>query len=248
MTTPVSEQARELLPCPFCGCADLTHYPDGSPGYICCNECMATMPYLSMDDPQSVRWNARAALAQRPTPAAHRSDCAIYNEPESPAGPCDCHLADPTVLVPLDLAHQPRSPEAEAFIQEQRRPTLSPRDEAVDELIRASEAALSRLRKTISGNVYEADDLEAALDAIKSPKLNEGVIAEVKELRELLEKAADPPWFIAERPTNSGLLRIEDGRQHGMFPVTGEGHEIRLVVAAINALPRLLTLIEGGGK
>lgn len=31
----------------------------------------------------------------------HRSDCAIYNEPESPAGPCDCHLSDPTVPAPL---------------------------------------------------------------------------------------------------------------------------------------------------
>lgn len=49
----------DLLPCPFCGGTDLSYGPDGGPQSIACHDCCATIPYLSLDDPQSVRWNTR---------------------------------------------------------------------------------------------------------------------------------------------------------------------------------------------
>jgi len=66
----------------------------------------------------------------------------------------------------------------------------------------------------------------------------------VSELRELSERAAEGPWFIRARPTDDGLSVIEDGRQHAMFPVTGEAHDIAFIVAAINHFRNNLDRIE----
>ncbi len=40
------------------------------------------------------------------------------------------------------------------------------------------------------------------------------------------------PWFVAKRPTDDGLAVIEDGREHGLFPVTCEWSEAYLIAAA----------------
>jgi hypothetical protein len=54
----------ELLPCPFCGSGEISFRgPDGSPFSIICTNCCVEMPYMSLDDPQSVRWNTRTPLA-----------------------------------------------------------------------------------------------------------------------------------------------------------------------------------------
>jgi hypothetical protein len=51
-----------LLPCPFCGGTNIDAREDGSPFSIRCTDCCAEMPYMSLDDPQSVRWNTRASV------------------------------------------------------------------------------------------------------------------------------------------------------------------------------------------
>lgn len=51
----------ELKPCPFCGSSDVHGRDDGSPFSIQCRNCCAEMPYMSLDNPQSFRWNTRAA-------------------------------------------------------------------------------------------------------------------------------------------------------------------------------------------
>ena len=51
-------------------------------------------------------------------------------------------------------------------------------------------------------------------------------------LRRLAEAATPGPWFVAERVTRSGLSIVEDGRVHGMFPVTAERHEAAYIAAA----------------
>jgi len=40
------------------------------------------------------------------------------------------------------------------------------------------------------------------------------------------------PGCVRQRPTDDGLAVIEDGRQHGLFPITCEWHEAPLVAAA----------------
>jgi hypothetical protein len=56
----------------------------------------------------------------------------------------------------------------------------------------------------------------------------------VEELKALSAKAVEGPWYIAPARREDGLAEIEDGRQHGMFPVTGEWHEIEFIVAVVN--------------
>lgn len=68
------------------------------------------------------------------------------------------------------------------------------------------------------------------------------IIAKIDAARILAD--AERPWFIAKRPTDDGLLVIEDGRLNGMFPVKGEAREIELIVAMHNAWPRIRTLLE----
>lgn len=66
--------------------------------------------------------------------------------------------------------------------------------------------------------------------------LSEG---EIEALEKLLEKASGLPWFAGPTLSN-GLSTIGDGRRHGMYVVKGEMHEIALIIAAVNALPRLI--------
>lgn len=60
----------------------------------------------------------------------------------------------------------------------------------------------------------------------------------ISKIDRLLGKAdADRTWFITGSP--DGLLVIEDGRRHGMFPVKGEAFEIELIVELHNAWPAI---------
>ena len=60
------------------------------------------------------------------------------------------------------------------------------------------------------------------------------------DLRVLSDKAAAGPWFVCERPTDEGLAVIEDGRAHGLFPITAEWPEARLIAAAVNFVRQAL--------
>jgi hypothetical protein len=46
--------------------------------------------------------------------------------------------------------------------------------------------------------------------------------------------AAEGPWYVAPARREDGLAEIEDGRQHGLFPVTGEWHEIVFITNLVN--------------
>jgi hypothetical protein len=56
----------------------------------------------------------------------------------------------------------------------------------------------------------------------------------IEELKALSTKAADGPWCVAPARREDGLAEIEDGRQHGMFPITGEWHEIEFIANLVN--------------
>jgi hypothetical protein len=56
----------------------------------------------------------------------------------------------------------------------------------------------------------------------------------IEELQALSEKAPEGPWYVAPARREDGLAEIEDGREHGMFPVTGEWPEIEFLVALAN--------------
>ncbi len=68
---------------------------------------------------------------------------------------------------------------------------------------------------------------------------NPDVVPDIVEVIDKLraDADADRPWFIGRHATKEGLSEIEDGRQDGMFPVTGEAAEINLIVALHNAWP-----------
>lgn len=50
---------------------------------------------------------------------SHASNCAVYNEPEMPAGPCNCYLSDHEIPKPVPSPRVARSPAADRFIAEQ---------------------------------------------------------------------------------------------------------------------------------
>jgi hypothetical protein len=64
----------------------------------------------------------------------------------------------------------------------------------------------------------------------------------VDRLAELSEKAGEGPWYVAPARRDDGLAEIEDGKQHGIFPIVGEWHEIEFIVAAVNFVRDLLPL------
>lgn len=58
---------------------------------------------------------------------------------------------------------------------------------------------------------------------------------EAGRLAELNAKLPQVRWFVRKRPTDDGLAVIEDGLEHGLFPITGEWPEIEFIVALVNA-------------
>ena len=56
----------------------------------------------------------------------------------------------------------------------------------------------------------------------------------IQQLRELAAKAEGEEWFVQHAATDDGLSRIDDGCQHGMFPIYGEAHEIAFAAACVN--------------
>lgn len=62
-------------------------------------------------------------------------------------------------------------------------------------------------------------------------------------LRELMAKAAAPPWFTAVRRSD-GLTTIEDGRDDGLFSFHCEAFEAELIVELVNSAPTILRLLE----
>jgi hypothetical protein len=66
---------------------------------------------------------------------------------------------------------------------------------------------------------------------------------EIKKLRDLAGKAEGDEWFVQHAATDDGLSRIDDGCEHGMFPIYGEAHEIEFAAACVNFVRRhVLTL------
>ena len=57
---------------------------------------------------------------------------------------------------------------------------------------------------------------------------------DVEKLRQLAAKAEGEEWFVQHAATTDGLSRIDDGCQHGMFPIYGEAHEIAFAAACVN--------------
>jgi hypothetical protein len=58
---------------------------------------------------------------------------------------------------------------------------------------------------------------------------------DLKRLRELAKKIdAESTWHVQHAATKDGLSRIDDGKQHGMFPIYGEAYEIEFAAAAVN--------------
>jgi hypothetical protein len=53
-------------------------------------------------------------------------------------------------------------------------------------------------------------------------------------LKTLSARASEGPWYVAKASREDGLAEIEDGREHGLFPITGEWPDIEFVVAACN--------------
>ena len=61
-----------LLPCPFCGNADIDS--DGNPVYwVCCQQCGANIE--NEQDSPITAWNTRAAHAQEPVATKNEPDC-----------------------------------------------------------------------------------------------------------------------------------------------------------------------------
>lgn len=58
--------------------------------------------------------------------------------------------------------------------------------------------------------------------------------SDIAKLRELASKAEGEQWFVQHAATDDGLSRIDDGCQHGMFPIYGEAHEIEFAAACVN--------------
>jgi hypothetical protein len=57
---------------------------------------------------------------------------------------------------------------------------------------------------------------------------------DIAKLRELATKAEGEKWFVQHAATEDGLSRIDDGCQHGMFPIYGEAHEIEFAAACVS--------------
>lgn len=60
------DQAKEVAPCPFCGCTTIKHRDDGESGWLECDWCGATGPY-SCDDAAAgltieQAWNKRVEM------------------------------------------------------------------------------------------------------------------------------------------------------------------------------------------
>jgi len=60
------QQARELLPCPFCGSADSEMQQAQTEHYVECLECEASTALLSTRREARELWNRRAALRAAP--------------------------------------------------------------------------------------------------------------------------------------------------------------------------------------
>jgi len=58
--------------------------------------------------------------------------------------------------------------------------------------------------------------------------------SDIQKLRELAAKAEGEEWFVQHAATDDGLSRIDDGCEHGMFPIYGEAHEIAFAAACAN--------------
>lgn len=70
---------------------------------------------------------------------------------------------------------------------------------------------------------------------------------EIERLRELAGKAQGEEWFVEHGATGDGLSRIDDGCQHGMFPILGEAHEIAFAAACVNFVRRHVVPVNKEG-
>lgn len=72
---------------------------------------------------------------------------------------------------------------------------------------------------------------------------------DLAKLKKLAEKAEGEEWFVQHTATDDGLSRIDDGCEHGMFPIYGEAHEIEFAAACVNFIRKhILPPAEQGSE